>query len=86
MISPASVRAGSSVPVTITGSGFESGMAVSFENGSGKIPSASNIVVAADGQTIWATISVQTGGSQADPVWDVRVGSAVLPNGVTVTR
>ena len=85
-IFPPSMSAGSSVPVTITGSGFASGMAVSFENGSGKIPSASDIVVAADGQTIWATVGVQSGGSPADPVWDVRVGPAVLLNAFTVIR
>jgi len=79
------VRAGSSKPVVIHGSGFAAGMAVSFENGSGKVPVASNVsVVTSD--TITATVSVASGGSTSDPVWDLRVGDAVLPNAFTVTR
>jgi hypothetical protein len=84
-ISPNSVRAGSSVPVVITGAGFTTGMSVTFENGSGKKPVASNVNVV-DAGTISASVSVPSGGSTSDPVWDVRVGPAVLKNGFTVTR
>lgn len=84
-IAPPSVRAGSSAGVVITGSGFTSGMTVSFQNGSGKTPIASNVVVVND-TTITATISAQNGGSAADPVWDLRVGPAVLPSAFTVIR
>jgi hypothetical protein len=84
-ITPPSVRAGASAGVVITGSGFTSGMAVSFVNGSGKTPVASNVIVQND-TTITATVSAQNGGSPADPVWDLRVGPAVLPNAFTVIR
>jgi lysyl oxidase len=84
-ILPASVRAGSSVGVVIHGSGFVSGMNVSFDNGSGKVPVASNVTVVSN-DTITATISVASGGSTSDPVWDLRVGDAVLPNAFTVFR
>jgi hypothetical protein len=75
---------GSVNPVTITGSGFAAGMGVSFENGSGARPVASNVTVV-DSTTITATVTVKTGGGpRSDRVWDVRVGSEVLPNGFTV--
>jgi len=79
------IRAGSSKPVVIHGSGFVSGMNVSFENGSGKVPVAGNVTVLSS-DTITATISVASGGSTSDPVWDLRVGDALLPNAFTVTR
>jgi hypothetical protein len=84
-ISPSSVTAGSSVPVVIKGFGFQSGMNVTFENGSGKVPVAGNVVVI-DENMITANVSVAVGGSNSDPVWDVRVGSAVLLNSFTVIR
>lgn len=88
-ITPSSVSAGSSVDVTITGSGFESGADVSLENGSGPTPSTSNVTVV-DATEISATISTRSGGPPRDRVWDVRVTnpdgtSAVLIDGFTVT-
>jgi len=83
-ISPNSARVGSTVTaVSITGSGFAAGMGVSFENGSGPPPTASNVVVQ-DANTIQATVTVKKGKGGKDPVWDVRVGSGVLPSGFTV--
>jgi lysyl oxidase len=76
MISPSSGTVGSTEPVTITGSGFVAGMSVSFENGSGPPPTASNVVVV-DSTTIQATVTVKKGKPGKDPVWDVRVGSGV---------
>jgi hypothetical protein len=83
-IVPNSVIAGSSVGVVIHGSGFTSDMSVSFENGSGKKPVVSNVSITSD--TITATVTAPNGGSSADPVWDLRVGSAVKPNFFTVVR
>jgi hypothetical protein len=82
-ITPNAAPQGSITPVTITGSNFAPGMGVSFENGSGARPVASNVTVV-DSTTITATVTVTTGGPKNDRVWDVRVGSGVLPNGFTV--
>jgi len=83
-ITPDTAPQGSLIPVTITGSGFAAGMGVSFENGSGARPVASNVTVV-DSTTITAMVTVKTGGGpRSDRVWDVRVGSDVLPNGFTV--
>jgi len=84
-IAPNAIRAGSQATVTISGSGFGNGVNVHFENGSGKVPIVSNVVVL-DASTIRATVSVASGGSTADPVWDLHVGSAVLSNALTVIR
>ena len=86
-ISPNSIAAGSTVSnVLITGSGFVQGMNVSFQNGSGQTPVASNIVVLGP-SSLTATVSVKKGGGSAsDPVWDLRVGTAVKVNALTVNR
>ena len=60
-ISPNAAPQGSIIPVTITGSNFTVGMGVSFENGSGARPEASNVTVV-DSTTITATVTVKTGG------------------------
>jgi PKD repeat protein len=90
-IVPASLAAGSSIEVTITGSGFIPGATLTFEGGSGPSPSASNVIVAANGITITATITAKAGGPRRNRVWDVRVvnpdgGSGVLPGGLTITN
>lgn len=90
-IQPATAKQGTTVQVTINGYGFASGMPVTFENGNGSRPTASNVVLATDTDgldTITATVTVpprkQLG---KDPVWDVRVGSGgLLQNGFTVTK
>jgi hypothetical protein len=82
-ITPNSAQAGSVISVTITGSGFSPGVAVSFENGSGQTPVVSNVVVV-DANTITATVNVKNGGPGRDRVWDVRVGSAKLADAFTV--
>ena len=84
-ITPNTIRAGSQGTVTISGSGFGNGVDVHFDNGSGKIPVVSNVVVV-DGSTITATITLASGGSTADPVWDLHVGPAVLPDAFRVIR
>lgn len=82
-IAPAQVRIGNSVSVTISGTGFTAGIAVSFANGNGAAPSLRNVVVV-DGSTITATVSVGRKKAGTDPVWDLRVGSATLTNALTV--
>jgi hypothetical protein len=88
-VQPNSTAVGTSVSVTISGSGFASGATVSFENGSGPSPTASGVVVV-NGQTITATFTARSGGPRRTRVWDVRVTnpdgtSAVLAGGFTVT-
>jgi len=84
-ISPNWIRAGSIITTTINGSGFTPGMSVRFENGSGQRPAATVTGVSSDGKTITANVTVKKGGKPApDRVWDVRVGTAVLPDAFTV--
>ena len=59
--------------VTITGSGFQPGASVTFENGSGPAPAADVTYVSLDGFTIEATITAPGGGPHGERVWDVRV-------------
>ncbi len=81
-ISPASASRGAQIGVTISGSGFVSGMNVTFENGSGATPTVSNVVVQ-NPQVITAVVSVKKG-SSVGTTWDLRVGSAVLQGAFTV--
>ncbi|MGH8509163.1 MAG: lysyl oxidase family protein [Gammaproteobacteria bacterium] len=87
-ITPNSTRMGTSVQVTITGFGLTQGMAVSFENGNGARPVASNVVLTQDSDTIdtiTATVTVPLKRKLGrDQVWNVRVGSGVLPDAFTV--
>ena len=85
-VDPPTGSTGSTVLMTITGSGFADGMAVGFENGSGAAPVAWDVQVLDGGTRITATVVVQKGKIGADPVWDVRVGPAVRQNAFTVTR
>ena len=90
-ISPISMTAGTTVSITITGGGFQTGATVTFENGSGNAPSASGVQVTGGGAQITANISVGGGGPRRSRAWDVRVtnpggSSAVKPGAFTVTR
>jgi lysyl oxidase len=82
-VSPSSGSIGSTVPVTITGSGFTSGIGISLEGGSGPAPTVSSVFVES-ATTIRATITVKKGKPGKDPVWDLRVGSGLLFGGFTV--
>ncbi|MGH8221534.1 MAG: lysyl oxidase family protein [Woeseiaceae bacterium] len=82
-ISPDSGAKNSVFDVTITGSGFEAGMTVLFENGSGKAPEASNVTVV-NSSTITARVTIKKGGARRASTWDVRVGNGVLANAFTV--
>jgi hypothetical protein len=82
-IEPTTIYAGTTIEVTITGTDFYPGIAVGFENGSRPSPVASNINVL-NSTTIKATVNVKANGRGPDYVWDLRVGSVVLPNAFTV--
>jgi hypothetical protein len=82
-ITPNTTSPGTSVNVTITGSGFAQGMAVGFENGTGSAPTISNVVVV-NSTTITATVSVKKGGGKQARVWDLRVGSGTLIRAFTI--
>ncbi len=89
-IFPNTMNAGTMINVTITGSDFQSGAAVTFENGKGAEPAASNIEVVNDA-TITATVDVGTNGPPRNRVWDVRVtnpdaSTGTLPAAFTVIR
>ena len=87
-ISEAEIVKGTTIGVTITGSGFLSGASVTFENGCGPSPSASDVSVDSPA-SISANITAKNGGPPRSCTFDVRVtngdGSTdVLPNGLTV--
>jgi hypothetical protein len=84
-IAPNSAVAGGVVDVLIRGTNFTSGIAVGFENGSGASPVVSNVNVL-DSTTITLTVTVKPGGNGSDRIWDLRVGSAVLPNAFEVVK
>ena len=81
-ITPNTVPGGVGALVTITGSGFTSDMGVSFENGTGFSPVAN--IQSVNANEITAFVTVKNGGNGRDPLWDVRVGSAVRPDVLTV--
>jgi len=85
-ITPNRTSVGTVIDVTIKGTNFTPGIAVGFENGVGPTPVASNVTVL-DSTTIVATVTIKgNGGRRDDPIWDVRVGSAVLANAFEVLR
>jgi PKD repeat protein len=89
---PNSASTGTTIDVmTIDGSGFAAGANVTFENGSGKVPTAIVTTVAPDGNSLEATVTVPNGGNLNDPIWDVRVTNPDGSTGIhfdlfTVTR
>jgi hypothetical protein len=82
-ITPNSTGPGTTIPVTITGTGFSAGMSVGFENGTGSAPQASNVKVV-NSTTITANVTIKKGGGKQLRVWDVRVGSGVLLRGFAI--
>jgi hypothetical protein len=86
-ITPSTINKGASETVTISGTGFQNGAVVTFENGSGQTPTVSGVSFV-DSMTIKATVSTSTKGKPGS-IWDVRVtnpdgGTAVLANAFTV--
>jgi hypothetical protein len=89
-ITPTSAKIGTSVQVTIAGYGFTPGMSVTFEDGNGARPVASNVQLASDTvalDLITASVTVPSKKQNGrDPVWNVRVGQGgVLRDAFTVT-
>jgi hypothetical protein len=82
-ITPNGTGAGTTIPVTITGTGFSAGIAVGFENGTGAAPLVSNVRVV-DSTTITATVTIKKGGGKQVRVWDLRVGSGTLTRAFTI--
>lgn len=83
-IVPNTAAPGTSVNVTITGTGFAPGMAVGFENGTGgSAPVAKNVAYVSPTE-YRATVVVKKGGGKQTKYWDVRVGSGVLPRGFII--
>jgi len=87
-IQPDEMQAGTTTGVTITGSGFAAGAGVTFLNGIGPAPVASDVVVN-DANTAIATVTAKSGGPGRNRLWDVRVtnpdgSSGVLVDGFTV--
>jgi len=88
-ISPASLKAGTSGSVTITGTNFVAGATVVLQNGNGPVPSVTNVVVTSS-TSITATITVPSGGAPRNRSFDVKVTnpngqSTTLSQGFTVT-
>jgi len=75
-ISPDMMQAGTSIDVTISGSGFVDGAEVTFKNGAGPSPAAS--VTSVSGTTIDAVVTAHKKAKLA--AWDVRVTN---PDGAT---
>jgi len=89
IIDPSEIGKGTTIGVMITGSGFQSGASVTFENGCGPSPSASNVSVSGDGKSITADITTKSGGPNKNCTFDVRVtntdaSTGVLLDGFTV--
>lgn len=84
-IVPNSGRIGELIPVDIAGTGFTTGVAVSFEGGSGAKLTVSDVVVASS-TSMSALVTVQKQGNPrtADTIWDLRVGDAVLRDAFVV--
>ena len=89
-LSPNTVAAGTSVTMTITGSGFAPGARVIFENGTGgPTPTMTNVNVVNE-TTITGTFTSKREGPKRNRVWDVRVtntdtSTGALSRGVTIT-
>ena len=84
-IAPNSGRAGDLIPVDIAGTGFTNGIGVSFESGSGAKLTVSDVVVeSATAISALVTIQKQGNARNADTLWDLRVGNAVLRDAFVV--
>lgn len=72
-INPFTMKAGTTIDVIISGSGFVDGAEVTFENGSGPAPTASDVVFVDGEVTLTAIITAKSGGPRRERRWDVRV-------------
>lgn len=89
-VAPAASRQGTTVKVTLTGTGFSTGAWVGLRNGVGTKPTVSQVVVVSR-TSITATVTIPRATQSGDRRWDVAVTlkdgrSAVLKGGFTVRR
>jgi len=89
-IAPNQMAAGSSVSVVVAGTGFAPGTKLSFANGVGATPVASNVVVTG-ATSLTAKVTAKKTGPKGAHRWDVIVTApdgrtAILTAGFTVTR
>jgi hypothetical protein len=87
-IDPNSVQADNTVILTVTGTGFQTGALLTFENGQG-LPQEIVTVQVVNSTTILVTINARNDGTFGTQTWDVRVTNpdnttTVLPHGLTV--
>jgi hypothetical protein len=87
-IVPNMAQAGTTVNLTITGTGFANGAVVIFEGAQGPSPQVTNTSVV-NPNTIVITVNVTADSSQGNQIWDVRVtnpdsSTAVLPDSFRV--
>lgn len=75
-ISPDAMDAGTTIDVTVTGSGFQSDAVLTFTGGGGSKPTASGVQVSGDGLSLTASVSANLMGKTGVFVFD-----AVVTNG-----
>lgn len=81
--SPTGMDAGTTITgFTIDGTGFVAGATVTFENGNGPTPTASNVVVQSATQIV-ADVTVGGGGRPGMRFWNVRVTNVDSSTGVS---
>jgi hypothetical protein len=79
-ITPFTAEAGTTVNMTITGSGFSPGAVVSFEGGLGVASQVASVQYV-NSTTLVATVNVMADGSFGTQTWDLRVTN---PNSTTI--
>jgi hypothetical protein len=87
-INPNSVQADTTVALNITGTGFQTGALVTFENGQG-LPQEIVTIQVVNSTTVLVTINAHNDGTFGTQAWDVRVTNpdnttTVLVHGLTV--
>ena len=87
-VTPNAAQANSTVVLTITGTGFQSGATVAFEGGLG-LPQEIVTTQVVNSNTIIVTFIARNDGSQGAQIWDIRVNNpdtstAVLADAFTV--
>ncbi|MHC4471442.1 MAG: hypothetical protein ACYS99_10805 [Planctomycetota bacterium] len=89
-IRPGLMKAGTTVDVTLTGTGFISGATLEMRNGSGSRPKATSVTVVSP-TIITARVSAGRRGPQGTRIWDVVLTNpggqtASLPGGLTICK